>query len=216
MQAYMKSSMPYLGVAAEPQQRLYRLLFGASHMTRQAWLDAILTLWREATHRGERYAAIALSGHSRYRVHQAPDLVPAYEEMIVTGAWWDYVDAIAVHRLGPLLLAHPATMCPLLVAWSRSDNLWRRRSAIISQVDARKRLHWDLLVSCIEPNIADRDFFIRKAIGWALRQHARVDPEQVRFVVHANRERLSGLSRREATRHLRPSDSGIVETLRRV
>ena len=87
--------------------------------------------------------------------------------------------------------------------WAGSDSLWVRRAAIICQVGARDRLDQHLLSDVIEPNIDDPDFFSRKAIGWALRDHARVDPAWVRAFVDAH-PGLSGLSRREALRHLGP------------
>jgi len=203
MQAYMKSALPYLGVAAGPQAKLYRAVFKAHRpLAREVWVATVLDLWRGAAFREERYAAIALSGVGAYRAFQDPNLVPLYEEMIVTGAWWDYVDAVAVHHIGPILRSHPAEMGPLLLDWSVSSHLWKRRAAIISQVGAGAALDWDLLVACIDPNTEDRDFFIRKAIGWSLRQHARVEPERVAAYVRANESRLSGLSKREARKHL--------------
>ena len=79
---------------------------------------------------------------------------------------------------------------------------WVRRTAIIAQVGAGEHADPALLADVIEPNLADRDFFIRKAIGWALRDHARADPAWVRAFVTAHDSELSGLSRREALRHL--------------
>ena len=90
---------------------------------------------------------------------------------------------------------------PALRDWSGSDSLWVRRSAIISQVGTGERLDQPLLADVIEPNIDDSDFFIRKAIGWALRDHARHDPAWVSAFVAAHPE-LSGLSRREALKHI--------------
>ena len=127
-----------------------------------------------------------------------------YEELIVTGAWWDYVDAIAAHRIGPLLAKYPAAMRRLLRRWSRDDHLWKRRTAILAQLTFKERTDVRLLHACIEPNLGDTDFFIRKAIGWALRQHARTDRDGVAAYVNAHLSLMSGLSRREATKHLAP------------
>lgn len=202
MQAYMKSAMPYLGVSARPQAAVQRLVFKSDlRLSREDWVATVLELWRNAEYREERYAAIALTGRREYARFQDPQLLPVYEELVVSGAWWDYVDAVAVHRLGPILLRHPAELRPALLEWSISEDRWKRRTAIISQVAAGPALDWDLLVAAIEPNLADRDFFIRKAIGWALRQHARLEPDRVRHFVAATGG-LSGLSRREALKHL--------------
>jgi len=99
MQAYMKSAMPYRGVPAPAQDTLFRRIFAEHPLDgATAWRDTVLALWRTASYREERYAAVALSGCRRYREHQTPESVPMYEEMIIDGAWWDYVDAVAIHR----------------------------------------------------------------------------------------------------------------------
>ncbi|MEA2645235.1 MAG: hypothetical protein QOE92_318 [Chloroflexota bacterium] len=202
-QAYMKSSMPYRGVVSAGVREVARAVLAAHPLTGfDDWRDTLLALWRDATHREERYVALALAGDRRHLVHQVPAALPMYEEMVVTGAWWDYVDDIAVHRLGPMLVSHPRRLKPLMRRWSREPDMWKRRSAIICQVSRQVPTEFDLLVECIEPNLADRDFFIRKAIGWALRAEAWSNPDAVRAYVDANQERLSGLSRREAIKNL--------------
>jgi 3-methyladenine DNA glycosylase AlkD len=202
-QAYMKSTMPYHGVRNPAIRALCREVFAARPLeTFEDWRDTVLAVWRGARFREERYAAIELTGWKRYRQYQVMAALPMYDEMIVTGGWWDYVDDIAVHRLGPMLLGFPGKMRQLLLRWSTDDDMWRRRSAIICQVMARGATDLDLLYACIAPNLEDRDFFIRKAIGWALRAYAWTDPEPVRAYVMANEHRLSGLSRREALKNI--------------
>ena len=205
MRAYMKSAMPFHGVQSAAQQRIWRGVFTRHPLADpESWHETVLALWRDATYREERYAAIALTGVHHYEAWQTLDTIPMYEELIVTGAWWDYVDAIAAHRIGPLLAKYPAAMRRLLRRWSRDDHLWKRRTAILAQLTFKERTDVRLLHACIEPNLGDTDFFIRKAIGWALRQHARTDPDGVAAYVNAHLSLMSGLSRREATKHLAP------------
>jgi 3-methyladenine DNA glycosylase AlkD len=202
-QAYMKSAMPFRGVPAPLQRALYREVFAAHPLPDSAtWRASALALWREARYREERYASIELTGAARYRPFQVLDALPMYEEMIVTGAWWDYVDVIAARRLGPLLAAFPSPMGRLMRRWSRDPDMWRRRSAIICQLTFKARTDLDLLYACIEPNLADREFFIRKAIGWALRSYAWTDPREVARYVRSNQARMSGLTRREALKNI--------------
>jgi 3-methyladenine DNA glycosylase AlkD len=125
-----------------------------------------------------------------------------YEEMIVTGAWWDYVDDIATHRLGVLLRRYPSRMKRRMGAWSRSPDMWKRRSAILSQITFKADTDLELLYACIEPSLSSREFFLCKAIGWALRQYAWTDPREVVRYVRAHRAELSPLSRREALKNL--------------
>ena len=101
----MKSEMPFLGVAATPLRKVCKSVFSERPFEKTGeWRAAVLSLWREANYREERYAAIELTGMKQYRGWQDLEMLPVYEEMIVTGAWWDYVDAVAIHRVGEYLL----------------------------------------------------------------------------------------------------------------
>jgi len=200
MQAYMKSTMPYLGVSV-PTVRAVTNAAARVHPPASALhLAASATaLWRGATHREQRYAATELTGLRVATTSLA--LLALYEEMITTGAWWDHVDATAP-RAGQLLAAHPGELRPVLVAWSRSPDRWLRRASIIAQLGAGVRTDLALLTEVIDANATDRDFFVAKAIGWSLRDYARSDPEWVRGFVADGATVLSSLSRREATKHL--------------
>jgi 3-methyladenine DNA glycosylase AlkD len=201
MQAYMKSTMPYYGIPSAQVDAICKRVF-AEHPfpSCREWSAAILELWRSARYREERYASIRLISLKAHRECWNPELMPMLEEMIVTGAWWDYVDAVA-HVVGELLRSHPGEIRPLMRAWSTDPNLWKRRVSIICQISFKKDTDLDLLYANIEPNLADRRFFIRKAIGWALRSYAWTDPEEVARYVAANEASLSGLSKREALKN---------------
>lgn len=203
MQAYMKSAMPYYGVSLPGIRAICKRVY-AEHppATCVEWKAACLELWRTATFREERYAAIELAGLRKYRECRTPDVLPMYEEMITTGAWWDVVDAVA-HLVGELLTSHPKEIRPVMRRWSTDAHLWKRRVSIICQVSHKANTDLELLYANIEPNLADRDFFIRKAIGWALRDYAWTDPREVARYVRAHEDRLSGLSRREALKNIR-------------
>ncbi|HEY2272908.1 MAG TPA: DNA alkylation repair protein [Jatrophihabitantaceae bacterium] len=156
-------------------------------------------LWDDAQYREERYAATALCDTRPARALRDPSLLPLYRHLVVTGAWWDHVDEVA-HRVGELLVGWPAEIAPQLHSWSTSDDRWLRRVSIICQLGRKHDTDVELLAAAIEVNGADRDFFVRKAIGWALREYARSDPDWVRAFVDAHE--LSPLSRREALRRL--------------
>jgi 3-methyladenine DNA glycosylase AlkD len=203
MQAYMKSEMPYHGVPVPILRRTCKELFaGVSFSTRADWRRKVLGLWRGAQYREERYAAITLTGVKGAAPFQTPGEMPLYEEIIVTGAWWDYVDEVASRRVGPILRAHPPSMRKKMLSWSRSDNMWKRRTSILCQLGFKRNTDLDLLYACIEPSLNSREFFLRKAIGWALRQYAWTDPAEVRRYVRQHKEWLSGLSQREALKNI--------------
>jgi len=197
MQAYMKSSMPYRGVPVPAARRIAKAAAKAHPLgTLDELQTAVRTLWDAAEFREERYAASGLTGLPLAAGRL--EMLPLYEHMATTGAWWDHVDDIA-HRIADLHDAHPEETADAVRRWSSSGDVWLRRLAIISQLGRSDRLDTALLTDVIDRNASDTNFFIRKAIGWALREYARVDPDWVRDFV-ASRE-LSGLSRREALKH---------------
>lgn len=134
--AYMKSAMPYAGVAATPLHKACRAAFKAwPPAGRDDWLDAIADLWRRARVREMRYAAIELLNYPRFsRAWLAPDMLPLVREMIVSGAWWDYVDSLAANTIGTLLVRFPDALTPELYRWAEDENLWIRRTAILAQL----------------------------------------------------------------------------------
>lgn len=203
-QAYMKSEMPFLGVAATPMRKVCKTVFSESPFrSDDVWRAAVLSLWRDAKYREERYAAIELSGMRQYRGWQDLPTLSMYEEMIVTGAWWDTVDVIAIHRVGEYLLRDfPAPMKRTMRRWSADDDLWKRRTSILCQITFKEETDLELLYDCIEPSLSSKEFFLRKAIGWALRSHAWIDPAEVKRYVRKHAKQLSPLSRREALKNI--------------
>jgi len=193
-QAYLKSAMPLYGVPRAGHREIARALppledFGA-------WRDFVLTLWRGAEHREERYVALDVIALPRYRGFRTMQALPLYEELIVTGAWWDLVDPIATRRLEELW----PDVVPVLREWSVGEDMWLRRSAILAQAHRKADTDFARLAELIEPNRGDREFFIRKAIGWALREYAKTDPKAV--ASYCDTHGLSALSRREALKHI--------------
>ena len=211
MQAYMKSSMPYRGVSGPVQKALWRRVFPA-HPLRSSgeWQRVALELWRTAAYREERYAAIALTDLRVYAPYRRKAAIPMFEEMIVTGAWWDFVDAIATRQLGDVLRADKGHLSRMMRRWAHGGDMWKRRAAILCQIRFKLDTDLDLLYACIEPSLLSKgrrssmanEFFIRKAIGWALRQYAWVDPREVRRYVKEHRSQLSPLSVREALKNI--------------
>ncbi|HLJ45062.1 MAG TPA: DNA alkylation repair protein [Bryobacteraceae bacterium] len=202
MQAYMKSGMPFLGVPTPLHRRAGTSVIRAYPLdSEEEWREAVLELWRGAQYREERYAAIGLANHTAYRRHHTMRALPIYEEMITSGAWWDYVDFIAGHNIGELLRLYPAKMGKILRRWAACDDIWKRRSAILAQLGFKGDTDLELLYDCIRPSLGSKEFFLRKGIGWALRQYAWTDPDEViRYVAEHDAE-LSPLSKREALKN---------------
>ncbi|MEI2732105.1 MAG: DNA alkylation repair protein [Dermatophilaceae bacterium] len=203
-QRYMRSALPYLGLTAPLlRQALRPILADPAYRieTREPWEATVRALWDEATHREHWYAALALAKHRSSRGFRGSASMPLYRHLVETGAWWDVVDDIATHLVREALGLDPARLGALLREWAREPGLWVRRTAILSQVGAKTATDTDLLAAVIAPSIGDPDFFARKAIGWALRDYARTDPDWVTGYVAAHPD-LSPLSRKEALKHL--------------
>jgi 3-methyladenine DNA glycosylase AlkD len=199
MQAYMKTDMPFYGVQKAARTRILGDLVIRFPPSDRAGYEGLVTeLWR-LPHREEKYLALGVARH--FREYVVPEMLPLYRSLIVEGAWWDLVDEVATHLIRDLVVGHPDEVWPTVDTWIDDDDLWLRRTAIICQVGAKDTDAARLFRFC-EERAFEKDFFIRKAIGWALRQHARVDPDAVARFVREHRDQLSGLSYREATKHI--------------
>lgn len=216
-QNYMKSEMAFLGVRVPVVRQTTNRVVARPDLALDddQWRSTILELWDEAAYREHRYAALALARHRRYRVvaREVAGL-ELYDYLIRTGAWWDLVDETA-HLVGDVLAAHREDATPIVRAWAEDECRWIRRVAIIAQLGHGEATDTRFLREGIEANLDDADFFIRKAIGWALRTYARTDPLWVRSLVERLGDRLSPLSIREALKHVRsgPEHAGWVSVI---
>jgi len=203
MQKYMKSAMPFYGVPAPQLKLILRVLLKDLKYKNQAeWQRVVLLIWQGAKFREERYAALALLRHRSAQEFKNLKQLPLLKKLIKVGAWWDFVDEIASHSLCDLFQVDEKIMTLEMTKWSSDKNLWVRRAAIISQLNRKEKTNTQLLFSCIQSNLHSKDFFINKAIGWALRQYARIDAKEVRHFVNQNSQKLAPLSIREALKHL--------------
>ncbi len=200
-QAYMKSAMPFHGVSLPATRALVREVLRDHPLpSREVWEATVLALWDEAAFREEWYAALVVARAGRRWFD--PAALPLFRHLVVSGAWWDVVDETAQHLVGEVLRRHREAVTPVIRDWATDEDLWLRRTAVICQLRHRDETDLDLLAYAIEANVDDPSFWLRKAIGWALRQHARTDPGWVLAEVAELGDRLSGLSRREALKHL--------------
>lgn len=201
MRAYMKSEMPFLGVTTPVRTAALRPVWAAHPPAdRASWEAAVRELFDDAAYREERYAALDLL--ERQRPWRDAGLIPLVEHVVVAGAWWDLVDVVASRTVSPLRRADPAAWDPAVRRWSRSDDLWLRRTSVLCQLGARGQVDRDLLTEVVLAAAPSTEFFLRKAIGWALRDLAHRDPAWVSAFVAKHESQLSPLSRREALKNL--------------
>ena len=196
MGAYLRNQFPCLGITLPRLRALLRELPKTEPEQAVRWAQ---TCW-ELPEREYQYAGLfALQSAAR---RLPPDSAPALQGLITTKSWWDTVDGLATNVVGPLVLAHPE-LGSEMDRWVESENIWLARTAILHQERWKARTDAGRLFWYCELRAADREFFIRKAIGWGLRSYAATDAAAVERFVLDHRQTLSGLSQREAMRGVR-------------
>ncbi|NNF54228.1 MAG: DNA alkylation repair protein [Acidimicrobiales bacterium] len=199
MAAYMKDQFPFLGVKTPARRAASKpLLSAAKAWTAHEILDVADALMAEPE---REFAQVAVDlVRANVKAVTSEDL-DRLRHLIQTKSWWDTVDALAVHGVGAVVKSDRQLQV-VMDQWVDDDDIWVARTAILHQLlwktdtDATRLFHY------CDVRAADQEFFIRKALGWALRQYARTDPDRVRSYVEHNEERLSGLTKREALKHL--------------
>jgi 3-methyladenine DNA glycosylase AlkD len=200
MRAYMLNQFEFLGIRAGPRRDALKGLpkFTGSPEELLALVEA---LWR-LPEREFRYAAVDLLAKHHKRLDLAA--LPRMGQWVQTDAWWDTVDGLA-GVVGDIVLrakSRDADAQSVMDAWLVHPHLWVRRVAMLHQLGWRENTDQKRLFRYALTLAGETDFFIRKAIGWALRDHARTQPDAVRQFLSQHAEQLSGLTRREAGKHL--------------
>lgn len=200
MAAYMKTDMPFFGVQSPARREVARMLKASyppdGNDDYRAQIDALWSL----PHREEKYLALDLA--MAYRRHIVMANLDLYRRLIVEGAWWDFVDEVATGLVGKLLLTNREAMTPILYRWVDDPDMWIRRTALISQVGHKSATDPVMLFDFCVRRAGEKEFFIRKAIGWALREYSKANPEAVRGFLAEHSGQLSGLSLREASKYV--------------
>jgi len=198
MAAYMKHNFSFLGIPKPLRAEIQRKHW-AERPKKSAAIDAIHPLWALPFREAQYVALDLLKSESKF--WSPEEALPALEYWITTQSWWDSVDTLAVHGAGVLLKRHPEAVWPRIQQWIYADNLWLNRTAMIAQLGFRTETRTEWLDEALGAHTESKEFFHRKAIGWALRDYSRTNPRWVQQWVDAHPE-LSGLSRREALRLL--------------
>ncbi len=200
MRAYMRDQFDFLGLPAPRQLALNReILAGLGRPGADDLRATALACWALPEREFQYFAQKWLRRHAKAL---PSGFLGTARTLLTTKSWWDTVDEIATHVVGPLVLADPA-LVSAIDGWARDDNIWLVRAAILQQNRYREATDPDRLFRYCADQAGHPDFFVRKAIGWALREYAKADPDAVRAFVSSHRDTLSGLSQREALRSVR-------------
>jgi 3-methyladenine DNA glycosylase AlkD len=201
MEKYMRNQFPFLGVKTPKRRKAVITALGQTrepdfqviqHLVEQLWL---------LPEREYQNAALDLLG----RVKQFPkDAIALIEQLIVTKSWWDTVDSLAVHSAGNYFKQHPDEIYFISEKWMTSDNMWLNRSAILFQNSYKEKTDWTLLKRSILIHSESKEFFIQKAIGWALREYSKTASSTVKNFIEEYP--LAPLSKREASKIIQKNE----------
>jgi 3-methyladenine DNA glycosylase AlkD len=198
MKKYMRDQFEYLGIKTPQNLALQKEFFAQQGYPSLPDLEPILRdLWL-LPQREFQYVAVGFLG--KFNKGIPAKFIKTIEYMLVTKPWWDTVDSLAGGTVGVHFKRYPDVREKYLAKWRASDNFWLRRTTILFQLGYKKETDFDLLCEIIRENLDSKEFFINKAIGWSLRQYARIDPKAVTKFVKSTP--LNPLSRREAMKHI--------------
>ncbi|WP_373599762.1 DNA alkylation repair protein [Paraclostridium bifermentans] len=197
MKKYMKDKFDFLGIKSSKRKELQKEFF--KDIDKKSLIDKTLVnnLWSE-NYREYQYVAIDYLIKKKKKL--AKDDILFIKKLITNKSWWDSVDLIASHLLGEICKLYPELVDEYIIDWSKDENLWIRRSAILYQLKYKENVDTNTLERVIRNNKEDNDFFIRKAIGWMLREYSKTNKEWVKVFISKNE--LSKLSIKEASKYL--------------
>lgn len=198
MAGYMKDQFAFLGITAPARKAmLQQFLQAHGKPTVHQWEQVVKSCWQEAE---REYQYLAIDLLIKYKKYFLPEQIYWFEAMITDRSWWDTVDLLASHAVGSYLLSYPDKRNALLDRWLATEHLWLQRSCLLFQLKYKAQTDADLLSQLILDLKDHPDFFIRKAIGWALREYSKTNPDFVlQFVDQHN---LATLSQKEALKHI--------------
>lgn len=201
MQAYMKTDQPFYGIQAKERRVIFKKCVAANPVDSQRdYEDVVRTLW-DGEHREDMYQALETAEY--FKLFRTVDSWRLYEDLILTAPHWDTLDWVAGKLVSPLLLRERTRFEKRLLVWRRHDKLWVRRASLLSHLHHGSETNRELLGETIRLLMPEKEFFIRKAIGWILRDFANTDPLWVIEFTRQAEQGLSGLSRREALKHVK-------------
>lgn len=202
---YLKSELEFLGATVPATRKIAgRWLREHPALGHRDLVRLVAALWRRRVHELRMVGIELLKSRSDLL---GPGDLALLESMLRRSKTWAYVDTLAIHLVGDLVRRHPE-LSATLDLWSRDDDFWIRRSALLALLPALLGGDpvWERWSGYADGMLSESEFFVRKAIGWVLREVGKRDPERVSTWVAARTARISGVSLREAVRHLPEDD----------
>lgn len=198
MKKYLKNQFEFYGIKAPLRRELTKSFLKKENLpSKNEIKNIIFELWNEPQRELQHFAMELLFKYSK--ILKAEDY-SIFESMITSKSWWDTVDFIAVNLVGNHFKIHSQLKAPISEKWINSEDMWLNRTAILFQLKYKETIDEKILFAYILKHCSSSEFFLRKVIGWALREYSKTNPSSVLEFVKENETKLSGLSKREALR----------------
>lgn len=198
MSSYMRNKFKFLGIKSLKRKEIFKEIFENFKNNKEIDKEFVVKFFNK-DYREFQY--IAIDYLIKMKKYFLKDDIFFIKDLIITKSWWDTVDLIASNLLGEICKKYPSLIDEQIVFWINDDNMWIRRSSIIFQLRYKENTNLEILQKSIESNIDDNEFFIQKAIGWALREYSKTDYKWVLNFI--NNHNLSKLSKREAEKYIK-------------
>lgn len=198
MSSYMRNKFKFLGIKSPKRKEIFKEIFKNFKNNKEIDKEFVVKFF-DKDYREFQY--IAIDYLIKMKKYFLKEDIYFIKDLIITKSWWDTVDLIASNLLGEICKKYPSLIDEQIVFWINDDNMWVRRSSIIFQLRYKENTNLEILQKSIESNINDNEFFIQKAIGWALREYSKTDYKWVLNFI--NNHELSKLSKREAEKYIK-------------
>jgi len=197
MERYMQDKFRFLGVRGATRTEIYKKYFPEARKSKVIDWNFIETCWNKEEREFQYVVVYYLKAMQKFLKRED---ISKLKYLIVTKSWWDTVDLLA-KVVGSLVIRIEGYNKTML-EWSKDSNIWLRRVAILYQLSFKEKVDEKVLDEILENNLGDNEFFINKAVGWALRDYSKFNPEWVTKFIEKNRENMANLSLREASKYL--------------
>ncbi|RDU37410.1 DNA alkylation repair protein [Neobacillus piezotolerans] len=198
MEKYMKNHFPFLGIKKPLRAELEKAFYVETGLDKEPFDERFVRMLWELPEREYQYTALGYL--AKFNRKLGPETLWLAKDLITGKSWWDTVDALASNPVGVLAARSPEEIPFVIDKWAVSDHMWLRRTAILHQLKYKNETDEQRLYTYIRQNADSKEFFIQKAIGWALREYSKTNPDSVREFIQNSK--LAALSRREGSKYL--------------
>ena len=197
MSKYMQDKFRFLGVRGTTRTEIYKKYFPDARKTKIIDWDFVESCWNKEEREFQYVVVYYLKAMQKFLKRED---ISRLKYLIVTKSWWDTVDLLA-KVIGSLVIRIEG-YDQIMLEWSKDSNIWLKRVAILYQLSLKEKVDKQILERILVDNLGDNEFFINKAIGWALRNYSKYNPEWVREFIKKNKDNMANLSIREASKYI--------------